>query len=545
MTEIVRVTETEITVVSAGEAGPPGPAGPVGPSGGPQGNMGPPGVDGEDGEQGPQGEPGRDGRDGVDGLAGPPGLDGEDGEAGPPGAPGRPGFDGQMGPPGMDGEEGEPGIPGAEGPRGPIGFAGASGPPGLDGEDGEVGPPGAPGRPGFDGQMGPPGMDGEDGLDGQMGPPGRDGRDGVDGLAGPPGLDGEDGEAGPPGPPGRPGFDGQMGPPGMDGDEGEMGIPGTPAAPTSAIRRPPDGRLTLTSGTPVMSAAVLAATSVFYAPYVGDLVPIWDGGYWTMEQFAELTLALGNNGTNPHAASTIFDLFVIKDAGTMRLGTGPAWTSDTARGAGAGTTELARRNGILVNAASLILKFGSASGNEVTVPVNQATYVGTMRTTATAAQTEFSFGGLAAGGTAANLFLWNAYHRKSTLAVMRDTTNSWTYAAAAWRASNNSTGMRANYVTGLQEDAFIAINSGRTANGLLASGAAIGVGDNVVSTFIGISQAGETADAALTAVAQLVPPIGFRFLSAIEFSGAGTNTFHGDDADPAFNQQGLHVTGWF
>ena len=144
------------------------------------------------------------------------------------------------------------------------------------------------------------------------------------------------------------------------------------------------GRLTLTSATPVTTSDVTAATTLYYALYTGDLISIYNGTTWRPYAFTELSVALDSNSghTGYHQSGKNFDAFVINDSGTLRLCTGPAWSSDTARGTGAGTTELEQYLGAWVNKVSLTCRFGSASGNTVSVTARYATYVGTIRTTA-------------------------------------------------------------------------------------------------------------------------------------------------------------------
>lgn len=308
------------------------------------------------------------------------------------------------------------------------------------------------------------------------------------------------------------------------------------------------GRLTLTTAVPVLVSSVTAATTVFYTPYINDIIWIWSGVAWVQYSFTETSLALDSDTghTGFHASGSIFDLFMVNDAGVRRLGTGPAWTSDTARGAGAGTTELARRNGIWTNAVSMTLRFGSVSGNTITVGVNQGTYVGTMRASANG-QTEVSFGGLAAGGTAANVFLWNAYHRKQFSAMMRDSTDTYVYAVAAWRASNASVGMRCNFVTGLQEEMFSSSFSTAANETAGTTAAFIGIGDNVVTTYAGSAElnASDGLNDSMVAEFHQTPAIGFRFLAAIEYAVGGAVTFVPDNGTPVFWQNGLFVRGWF
>ncbi len=86
----------------------------------------------------------------------------------------------------------------------------------------------------------------------------------------------------------------------------------------------PQGRLTLTSNTPVMIADATAQTSVYYPPYQGNAVPIFDGTTWSAQVFAQLTMALD---TSNQLLNNVYDLFAWNNAGTVSIGAGPAWTN--------------------------------------------------------------------------------------------------------------------------------------------------------------------------------------------------------------------------
>jgi hypothetical protein len=191
----------------------------------------------------------------------------------------------------------------------------------------------------------------------------------------------------------------------------------------------------------VTTSDVIAATTVYYTPYIHDLVPLCDGAYWATHVFTELSLALdadsGDTGYQQKAFN--FDLFVVRDGGMLRLGTGPAWTSDTARGTGAGTTEIERVNGIWTNKVSMTLRFGSGSGDTLTVPANHGTYVGTMRAS----------GDGQAADTAAHRLLWNVANRAPRAMRALETTDSW-------RQMNGPPVNQLAMVRGLDEDVVIA-----------------------------------------------------------------------------------------
>jgi hypothetical protein len=209
---------------------------------------------------------------------------------------------------------------------------------------------------------------------------------------------------------------------------------------------PAQGRVTLTTNTPVMTAATTAQTTVYYTPYVGQAVPIYDGTNFVMtDTGGELSQASTDTTKSPAAvvASSNYDLFVWDDAGTIRCTRGPAWTSATARGTGAGTSELTRIKGILLN--SVAITNGPAA--------NRGTFVGSVRSNGSSTL-DWHPGGSASGGTAALLHVWNMYNRCRIAAIVIDSGTNYTYTSSTWRACRGGTGMRVNFLSGLQEDAF-------------------------------------------------------------------------------------------
>ena len=194
----------------------------------------------------------------------------------------------------------------------------------------------------------------------------------------------------------------------------------------------PQGRLTLVSGTPIMSADETGQTTVYYTPYNGNLVSIPNGTKNVTFAFAEISLALVSN----HLADTLYDVFVFLDPAdntTIRLGTGPAWSTTTAgssaRGTGAGTTQLSRLNGLWTNTVAITLRNGSST---YSVAIESALYVGTIYIDHTAGNVSahISFGQNRKFG------VWNAYNRQPIVLQAGDSTSSWTYATATIRAAN-------------------------------------------------------------------------------------------------------------
>lgn len=308
------------------------------------------------------------------------------------------------------------------------------------------------------------------------------------------------------------------------------------AVTTTFAPSPPQGRLTLTTSLPVLTSAVTGATSIFYTPYCGDKVPIYNGSIFVMTTFTELTNTTTDSTKNPAAVTTNsnYDLFVWSDSGTVRLGRGPVWTSDTARGTGAGTTELERVNGILVN--KIAITNGPAA--------QRGTYVGTVRSDGSS-QINWQPGAVAASGTAALLCVWNAHNRVRATTLIGDTTDNWTYSTATIRPANNSTTMRVSFVQGLQEDSFSGDYRVSIADAGGGTGIA-GIGYNSTSTFSGrrVSATNPPGNSADLGGTHTVQALGFNYMQACEYGVAGTILWVGD-AGGSLQQSGLIYDGRF
>lgn len=219
----------------------------------------------------------------------------------------------------------------------------------------------------------------------------------------------------------------------LGGLTGAISVSGGIAASGSSIVNvgvhEPCGRLTISTGNPVMTATVTGATSHFFSPYNGcQFVPIFNGTIFVLTDTAgELTQTTADTTKSPAAVTTNsnYDVFVWNDAGTIRATRGPTWNagavvgSDVARGTGAGSTELQRLNGIWTNKNAITN--GPAA--------NRGTYVGTFRSNGTST-IDYQFGTNISGGGAALLYVWNAYNRVSMGTEVADGLGSWTQTGA-------------------------------------------------------------------------------------------------------------------
>lgn len=299
----------------------------------------------------------------------------------------------------------------------------------------------------------------------------------------------------------------------------------------------PQGRLTLTTALPVTTSDVTAAGTVYYTPTVGDQLPIYDGTNLVPTTFAELSLALNSNSghTGYHQSGKGFDCFVFNDSGTIRLGTGPAWSSDTSRGSGAGTTELERYKGLLVNKVSITLRFGTSSGDTVAVAARRATYVGSFYCTANG-QTEDS---------ATTRYLWNCFNRADRPLLRKETTDTWTYTTATFRQANNSTANQVNVMVGLVEDrVFATVHA--MASGTAGVGTITGIGLDATNARAADSTAAlisfPVTNYAVAGRADYCgfPGLGKHFLAWLEYSTTGgTTTWCGDNSAAIPMQSGI------
>lgn len=170
-----------------------------------------------------------------------------------------------------------------------------------------------------------------------------------------------------------------------------------------------DGRITLTSGIPVTVTDVTAATTIYFTPFKGNRVALFDGTSWSIETFSELSLSLGTDAQNAN-----YDLFLYDNNGTLTLER-LAWTNSTTRATG-----LALQDGVWVKSGT---------------PTRR--YLGTYRTYSVVGQTEDS---------QQRRYVWNYYNRTPRRLRRVESTASWTYTTATLREVNGTTDVNAIFV---------------------------------------------------------------------------------------------------
>jgi hypothetical protein len=254
----------------------------------------------------------------------------------------------------------------------------------------------------------------------------------------------------------------QTGITGATGATGPTGPAGIATAPSASI---PQGRLTLQSGAPVQNADQTGKSTIYYDSWVGNLVPVWNGSSWSYLSIAGDEISMGLDAVTPRVASgSAYDIFAINNGGNLVLAIGPAWSSTTTRGSGAGTTQLAFLGGIRTNAVSLAHAYGGAAGTTDYGPiaVNQATYLGSFYATANGQTSMTLMPAAAVGGTNNFVVLFNAYNRVPGAARCNDSQTNYSHATAAntFAASDSSNSNRITYFDGLSVLNTKAIHSG-------------------------------------------------------------------------------------
>lgn len=271
-----------------------------------------------------------------------------------------------------------------------------------------------------------------------------------------------------------------------------------------------DGRLTLESGVPISTSDQTAKTNIYFTPFHGNRVALYDGANWVMETFSELTLALGTI-----VDATNYDVFLDYNGGTLQLVLGTAWTNDTTR-----AVALVLQDGVYV-----------LTGN------TDHRYLGTFRTTATTT-TEDSL---------AKRFVWNNQNRvPRRMQAALETTNTWTYTTATWRQANANSANQLEFIIGLDEDIINAQLVAGSFSSTTGVGMSNGIGLDSTSSPSNTSIPMTTGSGDIhtrTVDYRGNPGIGYHFLAWLENSGAsGTSTWQGDNNLPTRQQSGLTGT---
>lgn len=203
----------------------------------------------------------------------------------------------------------------------------------------------------------------------------------------------------------------------------------------------PGGRLALTANctpsqppTPVMTSDVVNGACIFYLPYRGQQVPIYNPSAAGFGLFdigpGGIKLNLDSTSTNKQANRMLYDIFVeTVHTGSPELCTGPAWSTNVTR-----SILNQQLQGIWVNANTLLqCQYDVGNAKNFACPPAQCTYLGTIYMTADG-RTSQQFGPDAhANGNGNCLCLYNAYNRVPVMSMSLDSNLAYNYGNMNWR----------------------------------------------------------------------------------------------------------------
>lgn len=253
-----------------------------------------------------------------------------------------------------------------------------------------------------------------------------------------------------------------------------------------------NGRLTTESDVPISPSDRTAQGTIYFTPYNGNRIALYNGSSWVIFAFSEVSLSLSlTSGKN-------YDVFLYDNAGTLTLELSAAWTNDTTR-----ADALALQDGVYVKSGAPTRRWlGTirASGSNVTEDSKQ------------------------------KRFVWNAYNRVRRTLERLETTNSWTYSTDSWRQANASTSNQAEVVSGLAglcADLTVVVMVTST----VAANTEVSIGlDSTTTPFGAMSMVILDANKYQTASCRVVLPIplGYHYMTWLERGlGSGTQTWFG------------------
>jgi hypothetical protein len=248
-----------------------------------------------------------------------------------------------------------------------------------------------------------------------------------------------------------------------------------------------DYRLTLTSGTPVTTADVIAAGTIYLTPCTGKNLALYDGANWVVYSPGELSLAV------PAAANAAYDLFCYSNSGTPTL-EATAWTNDTTR-----ATALVYQDGVLVKSGATTRR-----------------YVGSFRTKTASQVTD----------SGAFRHLWSYYNRVLKACFVTEATASWSYNSGTWHQANASSANQFDFMIGVSEDMVFANVTATGSSTSVGTGAGVAIGLDSSTVLSGTSGnfVVQTSGYWMTFSANYAgyPGIGRHFLSWMEYGTAFT-----------------------
>jgi hypothetical protein len=340
---------------------------------------------------------------------------------------------------------------------------------------------------------------------------------------------------------------------GGGGGVGTVTTTGSPASPQVAIfsgstsitganiAGVPQGRLTGTSGAPVMTSDNSAITTIYYDCYNGIAVNYYDGTTDAADNITscELSDALPASSTGVVNSGDVFDEFYDHVSGKIchaTNGSGGGWASDTGGSTtarGTGYSQLENVRGYWTNKNSITHCY-AGSTDKGSLGADKATYLGSFYTTS-AGTTKMQFlPAAASGGSNCFLGIWNAYNQVTSYCRSEDTAATYNYTTNAWRAFDNNNNNRVTWVDGLGQSlvrAFETTSSRNTGSGnnntvnialdATSNGGGTGGFGTLDNGCVFEAQATQSVPISCSATTFTTPKIGLHYYQLIESNNGG------------------------
>lgn len=260
-----------------------------------------------------------------------------------------------------------------------------------------------------------------------------------------------------------------------------------------------EGRLTLTSGVPVLISDVIGAGTLYWTPYRGNRVALYDGTKWVLHTFSELSLSLSVT------AGTNYDVFLYNNGGTLTLEL-TAWATSTA-GTDDRATGLVLQDGVLVRS-------GAPSRR----------YLGTLRASGTnTCECSFTW-----DNGPRKMFLYNHYNQSPMFVRAMDNVNpnGYTYSTPAHRRCQDADRARVEFVLGQPQQ--VRFDGKHRSSSTTLSYRIAGIGINSITGPApgAFFYASSSSDQSMAIEHAQVLTSGYHFAHLLEYGdSAGTNTW--------------------
>lgn len=336
-------------------------------------------------------------------------------------------------------------------------------------------------------------------------------------------------------------------------------------------------RLTLTAGTPVTTADVTGATTIYLSPYNGNRLPLFDGARWKAQYIREFGIALGTladatkpydifaftSSATPSSTDTGTDIVTFGSAtgwqtgamitvqttvGGLTAGTSYWWNAASSTTGSFHTTladSLTAANKVnltasitsVITAVSLeLLVWTSTTVRATALTTQDGIYVKSGATTRRHIGSFFPASATTMEDSAQYRYVWNRYNQVHRTLLIQDNTNSWALTAATgWQQANASSINRVGVMNG-DVGTFVKLDVNATSDLGAAEGGVVGIGlgntTNIARNELSYSAA--AGDLPFTAQLEHHPAVGLIYYWWIERALYGDIGFLGDNGGSDF-----------